>query len=165
MLLELLNSSVLMYPLFAASILAFAIILERLWVLRMNRNFPKVPHAKSAAGRVLLCVNKKQMISQAKQEIHRWEQHLNMLGSIATLTPLLGLLGTVLGMITVFDVIMEEGLAEADKMAGGISEALLTTALGMSVAIIALLFYRYFNRRVDTLTLHLEAVIEQHDHA
>lgn len=162
MLLELLHSSWLMYPLFGASIIALAIILERLVVLNFT--------LKGAIKRVLLrgqsyihdkTSAKKQMRQQAKHEIFCWEKHLNMLGSIATITPLLGLLGTVLGMITIFDVMMQEGLGQAQALAGGISEALLTTAVGMSVAIIALLFYRYFNRKINALILQLEAAIEE----
>ncbi len=176
MLLELLHSSVLMYPLFMASILALAIIFERLFVLRYRRNFPKnsaLPENrlhKSASGRVILAGwawfktdpqrAKTQMLQQAKKEVFLWERHLNMLGTIATITPLLGLLGTVLGMITVFDVMMQEGVGQAEHLAGGISEALLTTAVGMSVAIIALLFHRYFNRHINGLVLQLETIIE-----
>ncbi|HLF66999.1 MAG TPA: MotA/TolQ/ExbB proton channel family protein, partial [Gammaproteobacteria bacterium] len=168
----------LMYPLFAASILALAIIFERLWVLRERRNFPKQTDTalsekqlqKSAYGRVILSGQamrssdrakaKSQMLQQAKKEVFFWERHLNMLGTIATITPLLGLLGTVLGMITVFDVMMQEGIGQAEHLAGGISEALLTTAVGMSIAIIALLFHRYFNRHINGLVLQLETVIE-----
>lgn len=167
MFLEILHSSWLMYPLFAASILACAIILERFFVLHLG--IQKVikrilckgdlsAHDKERA--------KKQMLHQAKQEVFLWEKHLNMLGSIATISPLLGLLGTVLGMITIFEVMMQEGLGQAQHLAGGISEALLTTAVGMSVAIIALLFHRYFNRRINTLVLRLEnAISEAVEHA
>ncbi len=148
MLLELLNSSWLMYPLFAASILALAIILERLFILHIgvNKSIRRVLHYNE---------------SQAKKQVFLWEKHLNMLGSIATVTPLMGLLGTVLGMITIFDVMMQDGLGQAQKLAGGISEALLTTAVGMSIAIIALFFHRYFNRRINDLVLRLETTIEE----
>lgn len=153
---EILNSSILMYPLFAGSILALAIIFERLWILRSS---------KSALKRILVFgKTKDQMFQQSKVEIHRWEKHLNMLGTIATVMPMLGLLGTVLGMITVFDVIMQEGVGQAEQLAGGISEALLTTAVGLSVAMIALLFHRYFNRHIDGMVLELESAITQYTH-
>ncbi|MFA6037260.1 MAG: MotA/TolQ/ExbB proton channel family protein [Legionellales bacterium] len=158
MLLELLNSSWVMYPLFAASILALAIILERLCILNFS--------LKGAKQRVLIKQSKEAMLNQAKQEIFLWEKHLNMLGTIATTTPLLGLLGTVLGMITIFDVMMQEGLGQAQSLAGGISEALLTTAVGMSIAIITLLFHRYFNRKINGLILQLEtAMMESSEYA
>lgn len=151
MLLEVFHSSWLMYPLFAASVLAFAIILERYIMLNFT--------LKNAIKRVLAKQDKEAMMHQAKQEIFLWEKHLNMLGTIATTTPLLGLLGTVLGMITIFDVMMQEGLGKAQELAGGISEALLTTAVGMSIAIIALLFHRYFNRKINGLILRLESAM------
>jgi biopolymer transport protein ExbB len=154
MLLAILNSSLLMYPLLAGSIIALAIIVERLWVLRS---------ARFAIERILQYGrNKEEMWQHAKLEVHRFEQHLTLLGSIATVMPMLGLLGTVLGMITVFDVIMQEGVGQAEQLAGGISEALLTTAVGLSVAMIALFFYRYFNRRVNSMALALETAIENH---
>jgi biopolymer transport protein ExbB len=158
MLLEIFHSSWLMYPLFAASIIAFAIILERLCILNFT--------LKRATKRVLTKGSQEKMLHQAKHEIFLWEKHLNMLGTIATTTPLLGLLGTVLGMITIFDVMMQEGLGKAQELAGGISEALLTTAVGMSIAIIALLFHRYFNRKINGLILQLEtAMMESIKHA
>jgi len=65
-------------------------------------------------------------------------------------------LGTVLGMIRVFTEIMAQGTGNANVLAGGISEALITTAAGLTVAIPTLLFYRFFQRRVDTLVVELE---------
>ncbi|MBF0265561.1 MAG: MotA/TolQ/ExbB proton channel family protein [Gammaproteobacteria bacterium] len=84
------------------------------------------------------------------------ERYLNTLGTIASITPLLGLLGTVIGMIKVFSVITHVGVGDATLLAGGISEALLTTAAGLTVAIPTLMFYRYFRRRVDELLLKME---------
>ncbi|MAM72022.1 MAG: biopolymer transporter ExbB [Gammaproteobacteria bacterium] len=92
----------------------------------------------------------------AAHVIHDMSRYLNLLGTIAQITPLLGLLGTVLGMIDVFTEIMTQGTGNANVLAGGISEALITTAAGLTVAIPTLLFYRFFQRRIDTLVVELE---------
>ncbi len=84
------------------------------------------------------------------------ERYLNTLGTIASITPLLGLLGTVIGMIKVFTAITTMGVGNPGVLAGGISEALLTTAAGLSVAIPTLMFYRYFRGRVDQLVIDME---------
>ena len=92
----------------------------------------------------------------AAQVVHDMERYLNALGTIAAITPLLGLLGTVVGMIRVFSEIMLQGTGNANALAGGISEALITTAAGLPVAIPTYMFHRYFNRKVDSLVLSLE---------
>lgn len=84
------------------------------------------------------------------------ERFLNTLGTIASITPLLGLLGTVVGMIDVFTAIIEHGVGNPAELADGISKALITTAAGLSVAIPALMFYRYFRGRVNELVLTME---------
>ena len=84
------------------------------------------------------------------------ERYLNALGTVAAITPLLGLLGTVIGMIKVFSAIRLEGTGNAAVLAGGISEALITTAAGLTVAIPSLFFYRFFQRRVDELVITME---------
>lgn len=84
------------------------------------------------------------------------ERFLNTLGTIAAISPLLGLLGTVVGMIQVFSVITSVGVGDPGQLAGGISKALITTAAGISVAIPSLFFYRYFRGRVDQLVLDME---------
>lgn len=84
------------------------------------------------------------------------EKFLNTLGTVAHIAPLLGLLGTVLGMIKVFTVITMEGVGNAGALAEGISEALLTTAAGLSVAIPALIFHRYFERRIEEFVIGME---------
>ena len=88
--------------------------------------------------------------------VHDLERYLNTLGIIAAITPLLGLLGTVFGMIQVFSEIMVQGTGDPGALAGGISQALITTAAGLCVAIPAYMFHRMFMRRVDTLVLNLE---------
>lgn len=87
---------------------------------------------------------------------HSMERYLNALGTIAAITPLLGLLGTVIGMIEVFSVITANGAGNSELLAGGISKALITTATGIAVAVPSLFFHRYFRARVDALTVSLE---------
>lgn len=87
---------------------------------------------------------------------HELERYLNSLGTIASVTPLLGLLGTVFGMIQVFSAINVHGVGDPTEMAGGIAKALFTTAAGLSVAIPSLMFYRYFRGRVDALVVMME---------
>ncbi len=84
------------------------------------------------------------------------QRFLNTLGTIAAISPLLGLLGTVIGMIQVFSVITSVGVGDPGELAGGISKALITTAAGLSVAIPSLIFVRYFRRRVDGLVVGME---------
>ena len=83
-------------------------------------------------------------------------RYLNTLGTIASISPLLGLLGTVIGMIKVFAAITTEGIGDPTVLANGISEALITTAAGLSVAIPTLMFYRYFLGRVEGFVVHME---------
>ncbi|MDR9423973.1 MAG: MotA/TolQ/ExbB proton channel family protein [Marinobacter sp.] len=101
-------------------------------------------------------IMKESIEQEASQVIHQLERFLNPLGTIATITPLLGLLGTVIGMIKVFAEIQLAGVGNAGNLAGGISEALITTAAGLSVAIPALIAHRYFIRRVDELVVNME---------
>jgi len=99
----------------------------------------------------------KESIEEAgRQVVHEMERFLNTLGTIASISPLLGLLGTVIGMIKVFNAITSAGVGNAAPLAGGISQALITTAAGLSVAIIALIFHRYFRGRVDELVVKME---------
>ena len=72
------------------------------------------------------------------------------------MTPLLGLLGTVIGMVEVFTTITSQGVGDPGALAGGIAQALITTAAGLTVAIPALIGYRYYRTRVDTLVVSME---------
>lgn len=177
----------LMLPIILCSIIAVAIIAERLWSLRLRRVLPKhlvaqvwrwekihqlddehmrELQASSPLGSILAAgiVNRHQNRAVMKESIedtgrhvvHELERYLNTLGTIAAITPLLGLLGTVIGMIKVFSAITTQGVGNPGALAGGISEALLTTAAGMSVAIPTLMFYRYFRGRVRMLVLRME---------
>jgi biopolymer transport protein ExbB len=85
------------------------------------------------------------------------ERNLNMLGIIASISPLLGLLGTVVGMITVFaNINLVDGSSNSDLLASGISEALITTAFGLLVAVPGLIFYKYFSARVNLHMLYMQ---------
>jgi biopolymer transport protein ExbB len=88
--------------------------------------------------------------------VHDLQKFLNSLGTIAAVSPLLGLLGTVLGMIKVFSVITNVGVGNPGELAGGISQALITTAAGLAVAIPSLIFYRYFRGKIDELVVEME---------
>ena len=92
----------------------------------------------------------------ANHVVHELERYLNTLGTVAAISPLLGLLGTVIGMIKVFTAIRLEGTGNAAVLAGGISEALITTAAGLTVAIPSLFFYRFFRHKVDELVIYME---------
>lgn len=84
------------------------------------------------------------------------ERNLTALGTIAAISPLLGLLGTVVGMIKVFAVITTEGVGNPEVLADGISQALLTTAAGLLVAIPTIIFYRFFRGKISTLVVDME---------
>ena len=92
----------------------------------------------------------------ASHVVHEMERYLNTLGTVAAISPLLGLLGTVIGMIKVFTAIRLEGAGNAAVLAGGISEALITTAAGLTIAIPSLFFHRFFQRKVDELVIGME---------
>ena len=87
---------------------------------------------------------------------HRMERFLNTLGSIAAVSPLLGLLGTVFGMIQMFLDILTSGVGDANRLAGGIGQALISTAAGLCVAIPALMFHRYLRGRVTGYIIDME---------
>jgi len=87
---------------------------------------------------------------------HDLERFLNALGIIAEVSPLMGLLGTVFGMIEIFSALMKHGAGDPSSLAGGISVALITTAAGLTVAIPSLIFHRYFVRLVDDYVIAME---------
>lgn len=101
-------------------------------------------------------VMKESIEEVGRHEVHDLERFLNALGTIAAITPLLGLLGTVIGMIKVFEVITALGIGDPGVLAAGISEALITTATGLTIAIPSLMFYRYFRGRVEALVVTME---------
>ncbi len=129
---------------------------DRIAVLRRGSVLGRV----LAAG--LACAAKtparlREAIEEAgRHAVHDLERYLNALGTIAATTPLLGLLGTVIGMIKVFAAITTAGVGDPQILAGGIYEALITTAAGLSVGIPSLMFHRYFRGRINELTVEIE---------
>lgn len=120
----------------------------------------------SALGRVLAAalVNRnhsREVIKEAVEDAGRHvlpelDRYLNTLGTIAGIAPFLGLLGTVLGMIRMFAGLGAHGVGDPSLIASGISQALVTTAAGLAVAIPSLIFYRYFRGRVNELVTDME---------
>lgn len=138
------------------------------WAVRheLDRRHIDQLRSGSALGRVLAAalVNRhrsRDLIKEAVEDtgrhvVYRLERFLNTLGTIAGISPLLGLLGTVIGMIKVFSAILAHGVGNANELAGGISEALITTAAGLTVAIPSFFFYRYFKGRVEEYVVSME---------
>ena len=138
------------------------------WAARheLDRRHIEQLRSGSALGRVLAAalVNRhrpRELIKEAVEDtgrhvVYRLERFLNTLGTIAGISPLLGLLGTVIGMINVFASILEHGVGNANVLAGGISQALITTAAGLTVAIPSFFFYRYFKGRVEEYVVSME---------
>lgn len=177
----------MMFPIILSSIVAMAIIGERLWSLQRKKIIPadlmahiwqlhrdnKLDDAairrikvSSPLGRILAAglLNRKygrEMMKISIEEVgrqvaHELERYLNTLGSIASITPLLGLLGTVDGIIRVFSDLAIGGMGDPAILSNGISEALICTASGLTVAIPSLFFHRYFERLVDDHVVHME---------
>ena len=181
------NGGWMMFPIILSSIVAMAIIGERLWSLQRKKIIPadlmahiwqlhrdnKLDDAairrikvSSPLGRILAAglLNRKygrEMMKVSIEEVgrqvaHELERYLNALGSIASITPLLGLLGTVDGIIRVFSDLAIGGMGDPAILSNGISEALICTASGLTVAIPSLFFHRYFERLVDDHVVHME---------
>ncbi|MCF6280806.1 MAG: MotA/TolQ/ExbB proton channel family protein [Candidatus Polarisedimenticolaceae bacterium] len=145
-------------------------LVEQVWQIHNEGQMNDATLAKlrgnSPLGRLLAAglVNRnhsREVMKESIEEVGRQvvlglERYLNTLGTIAAITPLLGLLGTVIGMIKVFTAIMTAGVGDPAVLAGGISEALITTATGLSVAIPALMAHRYFIGVVENLVLGME---------
>jgi len=177
----------LMAPIIACSVIAVAIILERLWTLQEKRVLPvsvanqvselmqqdqidvkqiQEVQQSSPFGQVLAAglayrnaprdVLKEVVEDTGRHVVHELERYLGTLGTIAAISPLLGLLGTVSGMIRSFTAITTDGVPNPAVLAGGISEALVATAAGLTVAIPALIAYRYLRGRVEGLVVRIE---------
>lgn len=129
---------------------------DRLKTLRKSSPLGNILAAGISNSRQGRDVMKESIQEAASHVVHDLERYLNTLGTIAAITPLLGLLGTVVGMIKVFAGIMAQGTGNGSVLAGGISEALITTAAGLLVAIPALAMHRFFVRRIDTIVVELE---------
>ncbi|CAD5108809.1 MotA/TolQ/ExbB proton channel family protein [Zestomonas carbonaria] len=145
-------------------------LLGQVWRLikdkRLNAQKLKEIRASSPLGEVLAAglanskhgreVMKECIEEAASHVIHELERYLSALGTIAAVAPLLGLLGTILGMIEIFSGFMEGGMANPVILASGIGKALITTAAGLVVAIPAVFFHRFLIRRVDELVVAME---------
>jgi biopolymer transport protein ExbB len=178
---------IMMGPIILASILAAAIILERMWTLQTKRVLPAELTEKvwrwveqgqiqdkhiaalqqnSPLGKILAAglanrhrdraVIKEAIEDAGRHVVHELDRFIGALGTIASLSPLMGLLGTVLGMIQTFNAITAGGMGDPTAMAGGIGVALITTAAGLTVAIPALIAYKYLRGKVQNLVVQME---------
>nr|WP_208020212.1 MotA/TolQ/ExbB proton channel family protein [Pseudoteredinibacter isoporae] len=129
---------------------------QRLRELKQSSELGRILAAGLSNSRHGRDVMKDSIVEAANQVVHEMERYLGVLGTVASIAPLLGLLGTVLGMIKVFTAIVLEGSGNTSALAGGISEALITTAAGLCVAIPAMMLHRFYTRRVDTLVVTME---------
>jgi biopolymer transport protein ExbB len=176
-----------MWPILLCSVIAAAIILERLWTLQPRRIAPpdltrriwslveagqindKVIAAlevNSPLGKLLSvgltarhrprAVMMERLEDEGRHVAQDLDRFLNTLGTIAGVAPLLGLLGTVTGIIKAFNAIYEGGMGDPRLLSGGISEALITTAAGLCVAIPSYIAYRYLRGRVDRIVSQVE---------
>ena len=176
-----------MYPIIFCSVVAFAVFLERLWVLRRSHIIPddfirkvedllkkqKLSEAiflcqsdSSSIAKIFLAglknsrkgmwLVKEAIEERGTREATVLERNVGLLSTIANLTPLLGLLGTVSGMIKTFNAISVHGIGNPAPLAGGIAEALITTAAGLCVAIPTLVSYRFLKDKAGTLIFEME---------
>ena len=129
---------------------------ERIRALRRGSPLGRVLAAGVLNRRASRQIMKESIEDTGRHVTLELERFINTLGTIAAISPLLGLLGTVLGMIDVFNVITATGVGDPGQLAGGISQALVTTAAGITVAVPSLIFYRYFRRRVEALVIEME---------
>ena len=163
------KGGIAMYPIILLSVISLAVFIERLISLRKERFVPK------AFKEQLINLLKKKNISEAVEvtdlplsrllevaeesgriEAGKLDRYLPSLQTIVAIAPLLGLLGTVLGMIKIFDVIALQGTGNAEALSSGIAEALLTTAAGLVVAIPAQIFYFIARAKADAIGNDLE---------
>lgn len=165
----------IMIPLLACSVIALAVVIERFmfWrkissaeaaenLLRLveQREFAKVLKAEQAAESPVMRVLvagltqeassvTKAMEATAQDQIPILKKRLTILDTIITLAPLLGLLGTVIGMIGSFDIMSASGIGQPHAVTGGVAEALIATATGLLIAILTLVPYNYFSSRAE----------------
>lgn len=179
------KGGVVMWPLLICSILALAVILERtiFWIrFTLNHNPRLVADIYNLAEKgdfdgAIAAGEKNQcrmayvlstalahrnygleecLEGAAMHEIEQTRRGLSVLDTVITLAPLLGILGTVSGIITSFDLLGEMGIQDPKAVTGGIAQALLTTAAGLTIAIITLIPYNVFIRKTEKLTASLE---------
>jgi len=174
-----------MYPLLACSIIALTVTLERtlFWIMegvRGNRRLVdrvlelcqrgdwaavrrEVAGSKDPVIRILVSgiLHRefsmiKAMESAAAEEIKRMRRYMNVLDTMITVAPLLGIFGTVIGIITSFDLLGSSGIEHPQAVTAGIAQALITTAAGLGIAILSVFPYNYFNSRVENAALTIE---------
>jgi biopolymer transport protein ExbB len=176
------KGGIIMIPLFLCSITGLAIVIEKFISLQRRRVIvPEVvsvlesvkgandfglavsiceKHNGPFANIIRICLENHRLpreeIKETLLDQGRQEKGLGMLETIAGIAPLLGLLGTVLGILKVFKVISVMGVGQATALAGGISEALITTIAGLFIGIPALVAYNYFANRAEALVLEIE---------
>jgi biopolymer transport protein ExbB len=185
----------LMWPIILCSVVAAAIILERLWTLQDRRVLPadltqkvwKLVEADQVTDKVVQALEQNSPLGKllaaglanrhrprevlmerledtGRHVVHDLERFLNTLGTIAGVSPLLGLLGTVTGIIKAFNAINAGGGGDPRMLSGGIAEALVATAAGLCVAIPSLIAYRYLRGRVDRIVIEMEKNASAHVH-
>jgi biopolymer transport protein ExbB len=176
-----------MWPIILCSVIAAAIVFERLWTLQDRRVLPpdltarvqQLIDANQVTDRVIDAIERNSPLGKVlavglanrhrprevmmdrledtgRHVVHELERFLNTLGTIAGVSPLLGLLGTVTGIIRAFSAITISGLGDPRILSGGISEALVATAAGLTVAIPSLIAYRYLRGRIDRIVVQME---------
>ena len=176
-----------MWPIILCSVIAAAIVLERLWTLQQRRVVPPdltrriwaLVEAGQANDKVIVALQgnsplgkllavglhnrnrpravlMERLEDEGRHVAHDLDRFLNTLGSIAGVAPLMGLLGTVVGIIKAFNAIYTGGLGDPRALSGGISEALITTAAGLCVAIPSYIAYRYLRGRVESIVVQME---------
>src|SRR5581483_8327547 len=177
----------LMWPIILCSIIAAAIVLERLWTLQDKRVLPpelpqqvwKLIEANQVNDKVITALEQNSPLGKllaaglanrhrpreilmerledtGRHVVYELERFLNTLGTIAGIAPLLGLLGTVTGIIRSFNAIQAGGMGDPRALSGGIAEALIATVAGLCVAIPSLIAYRYLRGRVDRIVVGIE---------
>tara|TARA_B100000214_G_scaffold374918_1_gene359222 strand:+ start:457 stop:1056 length:600 start_codon:yes stop_codon:yes gene_type:complete len=130
-----------------------------------NKQAEEISHLSSLGFLLINCLkyrnlpreNLESKIEEKAAEVqYSLERNLTMLGTIATISPLLGLLGTVVGMITAFTGLTETAGANPDLLAAGISQALITTAFGLLIAVPGLVLHKYFEHKIKYLLINLQ---------
>src|SRR3989338_8064088 len=140
------KGGIFMYPIALCSIISLGIFMERLWSVRRKKIIPNTFLEKGEALKGV-------MEEAGRKETVRLFKNVEALSTIASISTLLGLLGTISGMIKIFAVISQQTVVNPTTLAGGISEALNTTAYGLTVAIPTIIFYKYLYSKINVLML------------
>ena len=123
---------------------------------RFNTPFANIVHAGlSESGKNMFLV-RQAMEDTGRREVKRLERYMVVLETAAASGPLLGLLGTVIGMIEVFSVISVSGVGQAGMLSGGIAQALITTVFGLIIAVPALILYNFLDARIEGMVMRID---------